>query len=113
MINADTSYSDMTAPDNRGIAVSEIEILNQDATHVTGVTHDGALIDYSVSLKSMMCGSGDQLVGDSEPATKAARRFVKARLKDGRFLMCHVKRHDVSYDILSEAEVQKVRTNCF
>ena len=49
IVDADTSYSDTSAADNRGIAVSEVLIngtAHSNQTHVHGVLHDGRAIDF-------------------------------------------------------------------
>lgn len=108
VITADTSYSNMKASDNRGEAVSEVIVLPAGRTKVHGVTHDRTPINYTLSMDSMSSGKGDDLVGDLEPESSPTRRFVKARLSNGKFLMCHVDGYTTSYDVLSEAEVIKV-----
>ena len=49
IIDADTSYSDTSAADNRGIAVSEVLITGTEQDNqarIHGVLHDGREIDF-------------------------------------------------------------------
>ena len=79
MINADTSYSDPSAPDNRGVAVHEVLISNYEdeagecndmsRARIHGVLPDGKRVDYT---------TGDRLIGQStaEGWWVTARRAV-------------------------------------
>ena len=97
VVMADTSFSDMTAADNRGGAVAEVQIRSGDMVRVHGVLQDGTTrYDYIVQ--------DDLLVGMQEPTGRmelsgtemkmtetAGRRFVKAPIEGGKeYLMCHV-----------------------
>eukprot|EP00966_Prymnesium_polylepis_P267254 6173728-Prymnesium_polylepis.1 len=62
VVMADTSFSDMSAADNRGSAVSEVQLLDDGAVRVGGTLHDGREIVYSKP------SSTSPLVGCSLPA---------------------------------------------
>ena len=49
VIMADTSYSDMTAADNRGIAVAEVALRADATIDVHGVLRDGQALEYTLS----------------------------------------------------------------
>jgi len=49
VITADTSYSDMAQPDNRGCAVSEVVLHADGHAHVHGVLKDGRAIEYRLA----------------------------------------------------------------
>ena len=74
VIMADTSFSDMTAPDRRGAAVSEVQVLQTGAVRVHGMLHDGCPIDYTLAASPAYSGAassslvaGSSLVGMHEP----------------------------------------------
>jgi len=48
MVMADTSYSDMSSPDNRGAAISEVQFLEDGSVRVSGVLQDGRKILFSL-----------------------------------------------------------------
>ena len=62
MVMADTSFSDMSAPDNRGTAVSEVQFLEDGSVRVRGSLHDQRTFDYALPC------SVSPLVGRSLPA---------------------------------------------
>ena len=92
---ADTSYSDVTSPDMRGRAVSEVLLYPDSTVRVLGSLQDGESYDYTLARG---VGKPDELVGLHEMLDQAALsasgeplpRFVKAKLRNGRYLMCCV-----------------------
>jgi len=97
-IMCDTSYSDMSKPDNRGSAVSAVSLLADRTTRVHGVLQDGRRISYHLEPG---VGPPAELVGLEEPVKPPPpaadgttpdqqRYFVKAALASGELLMCHV-----------------------
>ena len=94
VIMADTSYSNMKAPDNRGGAVSEVRVHNDGSTRVRGVLEDGTAVDYSVQPAG--------LVG---LVTREEKPFmIKAKLPATReYLLCNVAGFTNTYERLSQA----------
>jgi hypothetical protein len=115
IIDSDSSYSDMTASDNRGKAVSEIVIAGR-RVFVKGVLHDGQSIKYDLSLDR---GEGDQYIGKQVPLPddKDGNSFwVKAKLEntpsDGReYILCKVTGFVVSYDHMSKEKLDEIIYN--
>ena len=52
--------------------------------------------------------SDTELIGLIEAEDAPERRFVKARLEDGRFLLCHVHGFTTKYWVLTEQEVRDI-----
>ena len=114
----DTSYSDMKAPDNRGDAVSTLDVMKDGTIRVRGQlpqsVEGGARIEYEMppDPNKLRC----ELVGTMQPANEpdgctptANRRFVKARLvQSGQYLLCHVDGYKVEYSTMSDAEARKL-----
>ena len=105
LIMADTSYSDMSASDNRGQALSLVSLRADGTTTITGVLEDGKRkIDYELS-EGRIGNNGDRIVGRLEstsasPGEDTERYFVKARLVNGDYLLCHVKGFHFKYKTL-------------
>lgn len=77
VIMADTSYSDMSAKDNRGQAVSEVTVDSTgNEVHVHGVIQTGEQIEYCLKLD----GEGDPFVG-AEVMHDEKEWFVKAKFE--------------------------------
>jgi hypothetical protein len=76
-IMADTSYSDMSKPDNRGVAVSAVAVRADSTTHVHGILQDGRPIDYRLQRG---IGPSHEIVGLEEPqhADHAVERCASA-----------------------------------
>jgi len=113
VVMADTSYSDMRTPDNRGSAVSTVDVRADDTVHVAGVLHDGTEIDYMVHSES---AGTNELLGYLEPATMADgtpvhhRRFSKAFLpKSNEVLMCHVDGFKTTYSHMGSKDFAEAR----
>jgi len=130
MIMADTSYSDMSAGDNRGYAVSEVQFLEDGRVSVHGSLHDQRQLNFSLP------SSSSALVGCSLPALPLPRvrgatyvpgfspemlreavlealggkeYFVKAWLeKEQIYLLCNVDGFVVSYVELGACEVEEL-----
>ena len=116
----------MSAGDNRGTAVSEVQLLADGGARVHGVLQDGALIAYDLEPG---VGPARELVGQLEPdfnvADGASRRFIKARLPgeaeraaegkppptegDGEYLLCHVRGFVTTYEVVSEERLDSRR----
>jgi len=119
IVKADTSYSDMKAPDNRGDACSTIDVLNDGTIRVAGVlpksVENGARIAYTVP--SDPTERHYELVGYMQSKTlpdgtpTPERRFVKARLAGGAagdVLLCHVDGFKVTYSTMSDAAAREL-----
>eukprot|EP00965_Chrysotila_dentata_P217545 6190064-Pleurochrysis_carterae.AAC.1 len=105
---ADTSYSNMDEPDNRGAAVCDV-VLNADGSAIVrGKLEDGERIAYGLHKG---VGPLSELVGQIEPDKREiapkgtgakldpGRRFVKAYLPRRRhYLMCNVDGFRYTYD---------------
>ena len=109
-IMADTSYSDMSAPDNRGRAVSEvvahIGVEGSRQVRVHGCTETGQRLEYVLSPDpATLCH-----VGQREPdSDRAVGRFVKAQLEGSDdFLLCLVKGFSTTYATVNSVELQKL-----
>ena len=97
VILADTSYSDTSAPDSRGGAVSEVVLYPDSTVRILGVLQDSSTYDYTLGQG---VGKPDEIVGlletpwwgvpKREADGKAMPRFVKAKLSNGKYLMCRV-----------------------
>lgn len=86
---ADTSYSDMTAADNRGQAVSAVVVdvgVGREQTRVYGRTDTGVKFRYELGDTGGYVESRDPDYGEL-----GSGRFVKAKLERDEFLLCHVK----------------------
>jgi len=110
MIMADTSYSDMRAADNRGKAIATVTLRADGTTTVDGELHDGEKIVYTLAQDQM--GEGDRLVGrlNVKFAEESDNNdyFVKARLHDGSYLLCHNKGFLYKYKIVRMDEMEKL-----
>lgn len=107
IIMADTSYSDMSQPDNRGSAVSDVVLRPDGTAHVHGRIDLGE-IDYELRAG---VGPSSELVGQMEPIREnAPRRFVKAVLPGAegksKYVMCEVHGFRYTYDEADEEAVQ-------
>ena len=136
IVMADTSYSEMSAADNRGCAASEVILDMVDGTtRVHGALPDGSIIDYT--LPSPASRTEKELIGRLEPPCEKRRwhrlqpapldvaarpnlltshcmcvslsgRFVKAGMRDGRFLLCFVKGFVNEYSTLERSEAMRL-----
>lgn len=82
VVTADTSYSDMSAANNRGKAVSEV-VLREESTQVRGVLADGRAIAYAVPCpgsEPSQCFVGLQLKDQSWIKAKLAEEAEKDHL---------------------------------
>jgi hypothetical protein len=113
----DTSYSDMRAADNRGTAVSTLDVMKDGTIRVRGrlpqSVEGGECIEYEMSPDPLQMRY--ELVGTMQPANEpdntptANRRFVKARFaQSDRYLLCHVDGFKVEYSTMSDAEARKL-----
>jgi len=107
LIMADTSYSDMSAADNRGGALSTITLHADGTTTIDGELHDGCKVEYTLSEGG--AGKGDRYVGRLEEPTSESkeRYFVKARLRGGDYLLCHVSGFKYQYEVLTREETER------
>lgn len=109
VVMADTSYSDMSAEDNRGEAVSELVLLPDGSARVHGVLHDGTRIDFCLSKN---VADPSEYVGRYEPDGRAGgggeTRFAKAVLCDGRILMCRVRGFETTYETISKQRAKQL-----
>ena len=107
LIMADTSYSDMSATDNRGSALSTITVHADGTTTVDGDLHDGNKVEYTLSEGGG--GKGDRYVGRLEAPTSESEEqyFVKARLRGGDYLLCHVSGFKYQYKVLTGEETER------
>ena len=106
-VMADTSYSDMSAGDNRGQAVSNVDFCADGVVRVSGVLHDGKAIDYAVDHTSALNIVGKLEVMPDE--SDEGRRFVKARFTEtGDLLMCRHEGFKVEYSTMSWAQAQRM-----
>ena len=106
----------MQAEDNRGAAVSEVQILRDGRARVHGRLQDGKRVEYTLGEG---VGEEEELVGQvlepppppaDAPADAPAptRKFVKAYLPDtDEFLLCNVNGFVTTYDTLPKAEAQR------
>jgi hypothetical protein len=98
---ADTSYSDMNAADNRGKAVSTVDLHNGGTVTVSGVLHDGKTIRYTLQPKDAYNLVG-KLELDEDGLDRSEARFVKARLAEtGDLLMCRHEGFKVEYSTIT------------
>eukprot|EP00966_Prymnesium_polylepis_P323518 7379697-Prymnesium_polylepis.2 len=124
---ADTSFSDMSAADNRGCAVSEVQFLEDGSVRVCGSLHDQREFSYALpSSTSPLVGrslpafevfstrSEASTAGFSSEATEQAALdllgerpyFVKAWLDlEQLYLLCNVDGFVVSYVTMGQQEV--------
>jgi len=130
VVMADTSYSDASAADSRGCAVSEVQFLESSVVRVRGSLHDSSEVSYSLPSAST------PLVGRSLPAFEAPvvtgmpaegrggfsdavleqatleklggkAYFVKAWLEEQQlYLLCNVDGFVVTYQMLGAHEVE-------
>jgi hypothetical protein len=113
----DTSYSDMRTADNRGTAVSTLDVMKDGTIRVRGrlpqSVEGGERIEYEMLPDPLQMRY--ELVGTMQPANEpdntptANRRFVKARFaQSDRYLLCHVDGFKVEYSTMSDAEARKL-----
>ena len=101
VVMADTSYSDMSRPDNRGDAVSTVVILNDGSVTVDGALQDGTKIGYTLKPDASACQH--ELIGQCEPDGTEEQKFVKARLvPSGDYLLAHHAGFKINYFSLPE-----------
>jgi len=115
IVMADTSYSDMSAIDNRGLAVSEVQMLADGTAHVHGQLEDGSYIEYELGAG---VGPSSEIIGLAEPPPAQATgssdaaadgRFVKAWLpKSDSYLFCRVDGFDYIYDRVPREEAYQL-----
>jgi len=106
-VMADTSFSDSTVLDNRGIAVSTIDLYaNGDVVvcgvlpEIAGVLPPAASIAYVLHPPTLYEPPpyAIDLVGRHEAARAGvAQRYVKARLSSGQLLMCRNEGYKMEY----------------
>ena len=102
---ADTSYSDMSKHDNRGDAVSEI-LLNEDdqSVFVHGVLKDNREIQYYLDCPGKFSNLGDSYVGKQ----LKDGYWVKSKLADSdMYLICKGEGHALSYKWMTPNELQE------
>eukprot|EP01052_Picozoa_sp_SAG31_P007328 SAG31_NODE_349_length_17243_cov_7.408248_3_plen_487_part_00 len=106
-VMADTSYSDMNAPDNRGQAVTEVILHVGDgdqpsSIHVHGVTESGLALEYVLNTNSRpRCP-----VGEREASPDGM--FVKAQLSGDQYMLCSVKGFSTTYVQVSSVELERL-----
>jgi len=109
---ADTSYSDMSSPDNRGAAVSAVSIMSDGSIHVEGCLQDAQRINYTLAPNAGCCPY--EVIGRTEPEVRSdgskteEQRFVKARLDNGELLLCHVNGFKNKFFTVPEADVREI-----
>ena len=107
VVMADTSYSNMKEPDNRGAAVSDVVLRPDGSARVHGRLHDGVRVEYELGPG---VGPDDELIGlhqPGEPPADGPVRFVKAWLPDKRaFLFCTVNGFKTEYMLVPPAEAR-------
>jgi len=99
IVMADTSYSDMSKPDNRGDALVEV-VVNADGTaEVRGLLAADEEFEYTLAAG---VGPSHELIGLLEdPPPGQPRRFVKAYLPaQHSYLLCRVDGFRYIYDTL-------------
>ncbi|KAG8458321.1 hypothetical protein KFE25_005168 [Diacronema lutheri] len=112
LIMADTSYSDMKAPDNRGNAAATIEIQGTRAS-VVGQLEDGTPIAYTVfsgdDASRAELEQNDVLIGGGD----FGGWFVKAKLAlagastEPSYLLCRVDGFKYEYKRMGESEARR------
>lgn len=112
---ADTSFSDMSAADNRGSAVSTIAVMADGTVKVKGETQDGMALQYELppldtpaSAAALIGRMEPELSEDGQPNPK--RRFVKAGLtQNGELdlLLCRVEGFKVEYSTMSSIDARR------
>mmetsp|Transcript_38706 Transcript_38706/g.64204 ORF Transcript_38706/g.64204 Transcript_38706/m.64204 type:complete len:670 (-) Transcript_38706:447-2456(-) len=102
VIMADTSYSDMQQLDNRGNAVSEVQVLPDNTLRVHGRLEDNERILYTLQPTT----SQSELIGLTHTVSN---RFVKAYLPEKRsFLFCNVNGFKTEYDVVDTQAAYKL-----
>jgi len=106
VITADTSYSDMGQPDNRGIAVAEVLLLADGAALVHGQLKDGREIEYRLPPPGAAVG-GDPWVG----RLLVDGFFVKARLAapPHEYLLCKGEGFRLTVKTTTAADLEKAQ----
>ena len=107
ILTADTSYSNMKAPDNRGAAVSEILIHEADQTiEVHGILKDEQMIAYNLACPTKEA-KGDYFVGQKLQGDW----WVKSKLApptedDKQYLACKGEGYKLDTQLLSPEELK-------
>lgn len=111
VFTADTSYSDMSQPDNRGCAVSEILINDETQTiQVHGVIKTGAKISYSLPCptKEQSESTGDDLIGRQLSDNWWVKSKLETTPEDGKeFLICKAEGFKLNTEWATFAEIKQ------
>lgn len=127
VVMADTSFSDMSAPDNRGDAVFEVQVLEGKQLRVHGVLPKGKLsadlaggvLDFTLEEG---VGPNTELVGMEQPvgtmdsltdgkavfSPESERYFIKAKCPDEHYLACHVRGFIYKYNKLDAGQAAEL-----
>lgn len=105
VILVDTSYSDMSKPDNRGDAVSELILNEEDETVlVHGQLKDGRKIEYELAPPGSV--KGDHLVGKQLADDYWVKSELKETPEDGKkYMICKGEGYKLSVDWKTTEEI--------
>eukprot|EP01121_Diplochlamys_sp_Union-15-3_P002095 TRINITY_DN11816_c0_g1_i1.p1 TRINITY_DN11816_c0_g1~~TRINITY_DN11816_c0_g1_i1.p1 ORF type:complete len:439 (-),score=62.94 TRINITY_DN11816_c0_g1_i1:10-1152(-) len=108
VIDGDTSYSDMSKPDNRGCAVGEICIqgsLSKNCTYIHGVLKTGQEYEFYLDNDGSHVES-DPFIGREIPPGWWVKAKLKNTPEDGKqYLVSRGQGHDVHYQYFSAKEL--------
>ena len=125
VVMADTSFSDMSKPDNRGAAVYEVQVLEGKRLRIHGNLPTSDKISFGGKLDFTLeegVGPGHELVGMEQPvgmmesqdngqalySTESERYFIKAQLDMDHYLACHVNGFVYKYNKLSAQQATEL-----
>mmetsp|Transcript_41669 Transcript_41669/g.64184 ORF Transcript_41669/g.64184 Transcript_41669/m.64184 type:complete len:306 (+) Transcript_41669:272-1189(+) len=107
VITADTSYSDMSTPDNRGCAVSEILIHDNETVEVHGILKDNSAIEYSLACPTKPLDFCDDLVGKKLQDDWWVKSKLKEVNSDGKlYLIAKGEGYKLDTQLLSAEETK-------
>ena len=116
VIDADTSYSDTTAADNRGVATPVVTVVKeagrQSQARVSGTLSTGEAVDVTLAPPSCAVEDGEQGGDPWVGRLTDDHWWVKALIADGpdagRYLLSRGRGYEVDYRRLTVDELQKL-----
>lgn len=105
ILMCDTSFSDMTKPDNRGIAACQV-LIDGSVSRINGTLPDGGEIDFSLSLEDKS-PSFDPYIGKEVGDGFWVKAKLKETPKDGKnYLLFNVNGYSYTYKYVSKDEIE-------
>lgn len=115
MVSADTSYSDIKANDNRGVAVPVVELVGDSVfdnhLEIWGSLQDS--MEYHNVFHRIHEDGVDVTVGDENLGRRLSDAYwVKATTNQQQYQLCRGSGRNVEYKYVPVADVSLLETNC-